>query len=106
MNTLAARSGPKSIFLNTLRKTSRGGVPTEAERRTIMQHRSPSAQPARLTTFRLATVSSPVRLLLLSPLSLSFCCALALLAGCRRNYFPDVPAGYHEFAYVSNGAAN
>ena len=66
-----------------------------------MQHRNIPTQPARLTPFRLATVSSPVRLL-----SLSLCCALALLAGCRRNYFPDAPAGYHEFAYVSNGAAN
>jgi YVTN family beta-propeller protein len=62
-----------------------------------MKHRSTSIRPA----FRLATVSSLNRLL-----SLSLCCALALLAGCRRNYFPDVPAGYREFAYVSNGAAN
>ncbi len=28
------------------------------------------------------------------------------LAGCRRSNFPDVPAGYREFAYVSNGANN
>src|SRR5436305_92203 len=66
-----------------------------------MQLRTTQSESARLTTFRLATVSSSTRLL---PLTL--CCALALLAGCRRNYFPDVPAGYHEFAYVSNGAAN
>ncbi len=66
-----------------------------------MNHRSPSTQPACLATFRLATVSSSNRLL-----SLSLCCVLVLLAGCRRNYFPDVPAGYREFAYVSNGAAN
>ncbi|MEO8735758.1 MAG: YncE family protein [Edaphobacter sp.] len=35
--------------------------------------------------------------------------ALALLiacSGCHRNSFPDVPAGYHEFAYISNGGAN
>jgi YVTN family beta-propeller protein len=25
---------------------------------------------------------------------------------CRRIHFPDVPAGYREFAYVTNGAAN
>ena len=31
---------------------------------------------------------------------------LAASAGCRRSYFPDVPAGYHEFAYVTNGTAN
>jgi YVTN family beta-propeller protein len=28
------------------------------------------------------------------------------MAGCSRGRFPDVPAGYREFAYVSNGAAN
>lgn len=34
--------------------------------------------------------------------------AFALLAtsGCRRNSFPDVPAGFHEFAYISNGGSN
>lgn len=32
--------------------------------------------------------------------------ALSALAGCRRNAFPDVPEGYREFAYVTNGAAN
>jgi YVTN family beta-propeller protein len=33
---------------------------------------------------------------------------LILLAGvsCHRGRFPDVPAGYREFAYVSNGASN
>lgn len=32
---------------------------------------------------------------------------LALAAvGCNRARFPDVPTGYHEFAYVSNGASN
>lgn len=31
---------------------------------------------------------------------------LALLSGCRRNGFPDVPAGYHEFAYVANSGSN
>ncbi|WP_260704613.1 YncE family protein [Edaphobacter flagellatus] len=30
----------------------------------------------------------------------------AMLTGCRRNGFPDVPAGYREFAYVTNGASN
>ena len=28
------------------------------------------------------------------------------LAGCRRPGFPETPAGYHEYAYVSNGGAN
>lgn len=32
--------------------------------------------------------------------------ALLLPLGCRRNHFPDVPAGYREFAYVSNGSSN
>jgi YVTN family beta-propeller protein len=27
-------------------------------------------------------------------------------AGCNRGRFPDVPAGYREFAYVSNGSSN
>jgi YVTN family beta-propeller protein len=26
--------------------------------------------------------------------------------GCHRGQFPDVPSGYHEFAYVSNGGSN
>ncbi|NYF81104.1 YncE family protein [Granulicella arctica] len=33
-------------------------------------------------------------------------CLLVAAAGCRRFAFPDVPAGYREFAYVSNGASN
>ncbi len=34
-------------------------------------------------------------------------CAVVLTAsGCRRNGFPDVPDGYREFAYVSNGGSN
>lgn len=35
--------------------------------------------------------------------------ALALVlavTGCRRNGFPDEPAGYREYAYVSNGGSN
>ena len=26
--------------------------------------------------------------------------------GCRRSHFPDVPDGYREYAYISNGASN
>jgi len=34
-------------------------------------------------------------------------CALVLgTSGCRRSSFPDVPDGYREFAYVSNGGSN
>ena len=29
-----------------------------------------------------------------------------LLAGCRSHDFPDYPAGYREFAYVTNGGSN
>jgi hypothetical protein len=32
--------------------------------------------------------------------------ALLLSVGCHRGRFPDVPPGYSEFAYVSNGASN
>jgi YVTN family beta-propeller protein len=32
--------------------------------------------------------------------------ALLLCAGCHRGRFPDVPPGYSEFAYVSNGGSN
>lgn len=32
--------------------------------------------------------------------------ALLLATGCHRWAFPDVPAGYREFAYISNGASN
>ncbi|MBB5056124.1 YVTN family beta-propeller protein [Granulicella aggregans] len=31
---------------------------------------------------------------------------LSSLTACRRSDFPDVPSGYREFAYVSNGGAN
>ena len=31
---------------------------------------------------------------------------LLLSVGCHRGRFPDVPAGYSEFAYVSNGASS
>jgi YVTN family beta-propeller protein len=31
---------------------------------------------------------------------------LLLPSGCHRGRFPDVPAGYREFAYVSNGGSN
>jgi YVTN family beta-propeller protein len=34
------------------------------------------------------------------------CAALLGISGCRRSSFPDVPAGYREFAYISNGNSN
>jgi YVTN family beta-propeller protein len=36
--------------------------------------------------------------------SLAGCCVL--LAGCQRYGFPEYPANYHEFAYVSDGASS
>lgn len=32
--------------------------------------------------------------------------ALTFTSGCHRNNFPDVPSGYREYAYVSNGGSN
>jgi YVTN family beta-propeller protein len=32
--------------------------------------------------------------------------ALLGISSCRRSSFPDVPAGYREFAYISNGGSN
>jgi YVTN family beta-propeller protein len=47
------------------------------------------------------------------PLRLSFprhtaaiCLLLFGVSGCRRSGFPDVPDGYREFAYISNGGSN
>jgi YVTN family beta-propeller protein len=34
------------------------------------------------------------------------CISLFALSGCRRSGFPDVPDGYREFAYISNGGSN
>ncbi len=34
------------------------------------------------------------------------CAALMGISGCRRSSFPDVPPGYREYAYVSNGSSN
>ena len=31
---------------------------------------------------------------------------LLAVSGCRRSHFPDIPPGYREFAYVTNGASN
>jgi YVTN family beta-propeller protein len=36
----------------------------------------------------------------------AICTALIGISGCRRSGFPDVPAGYREFAYISNGSSN
>ncbi len=38
--------------------------------------------------------------------ALAISALLGTLTACRRSDFPDVPTGYREFAYVSNGGAN
>lgn len=50
---------------------------------------------------------TPHRFSLLSR-SLAASSFLLLLAtsGCHRSRFPDVPNGYHEYAYISNGSSN
>ena len=39
-------------------------------------------------------------------LAAAFTLPLLLAVGCRNHGFPDVPAGYREFAYVANAGAN
>jgi YVTN family beta-propeller protein len=46
------------------------------------------------------------RYLHLLPLYLAVCALLFTSAGCRRSNFPDVPNGYREYAYISNGTSN
>lgn len=53
--------------------------------------------------FRVKVASRPGSPSLLKLLSITL---LLLLAGCRRSGFPDVAAGYHEFAYVANSGSN
>ena len=55
---------------------------------------------------RLAEVTiSPISLLLRRIVSIASL-LMCGVAGCHHSGFPDVPAGYREFAYVSNGASN
>src|SRR5665213_4225189 len=35
-----------------------------------------------------------------------FLAAMLSLAGCRSHEFPDYPANYREYAYVTNGGSN
>jgi len=51
-------------------------------------------------------VPTPLRPSLLRSITAVVCAALLGLSGCRRSSFPDVPAGYREFAYISNGGSN
>lgn len=56
---------------------------------------------------RVRTVPTPRRFHFFQP-SLAASSFLLLLAtfGCHRSRFPDVPVGYREFAYISNGKSN
>ena len=36
----------------------------------------------------------------------ALCAVLLSVSGCHRSGFPDVPAGYQEYAYISNGSSN
>lgn len=57
-------------------------------------------------TDRLPSVPTVHHRLRAAPFALLPLVISAMLTGCRRNGFPDVPAGYSEFAYVTNGASN
>ena len=66
----------------------------------------PSRLPRRCHLDRLRTVPTPLRSSLARSVSIAACTLLVITLGCRRNSFPDVPVGYREFAYVSNGGSN
>jgi YVTN family beta-propeller protein len=51
-------------------------------------------------------VPLPLRLSLAQSITGSVCVFLLGISGCHRSGFPDVPEGYREFAYVSNGGSN
>ncbi len=57
-------------------------------------------------TDRLAQVPKAMKFQRAARLALLPLVMMPALSGCRRNGFPDVPAGYHEYAYVTNGASN
>jgi YVTN family beta-propeller protein len=67
----------------------------------------PILSPSRLRPIRLATVPTlPPSLLRSKLLAAASTLLLIATSGCRRSQFPDVPAGYREYAYVSNSASN
>jgi YVTN family beta-propeller protein len=51
-------------------------------------------------------VPSPLRPFLPRSIAAVVCTALLGISGCHRSGFPDVPAGYREYAYISNGGSN
>ena len=48
----------------------------------------------------------PFRLFLARSVTTAGCVLLLAISGCRRSGFPDVPDGYREFAYISDGGSN
>jgi YVTN family beta-propeller protein len=55
---------------------------------------------------RLRTVPTLLRLSFAQFLTAALCASLLGVAGCHRSGFPDVPDGYREYAYISNGGSN
>ena len=55
---------------------------------------------------RLRTVLPPFRPFFARSVTAAVCVLLLGVSGCRRSGFPEVPAGYREFAYISNGGSN
>jgi YVTN family beta-propeller protein len=51
-------------------------------------------------------VPTPLRLSLPRSITAASCAVLLGVSGCHRSGFPDVPAGYREYAYISNGGSN
>jgi YVTN family beta-propeller protein len=51
-------------------------------------------------------VPTPLRLSPARSVTAAVCALLLGISGCRRSGFPDVPEGYREYAYVSNGGSN
>jgi YVTN family beta-propeller protein len=51
-------------------------------------------------------VPTPLRPSLARSITTAACALLLGVSGCRRSSFPDVPDGYREFAYISNGGSN
>ena len=55
---------------------------------------------------RLQTVLFPLRPPLPPSVTAAVCALLLSVSGCHRSGFPDIPDGYREFAYISNGGSN
>lgn len=93
--------GPKCRLLNILRKFNK------CSRLAEVQFLGPTCCDD--SVGRLACVAAGIPVRRGSRSRLVCAAGLAMLmaaAGCNSGRFPDVPPGYREFAYVSNGASN